>query len=173
MGRDSVVDIATDYGWMVWVRTPVVTRFSAPLYTYPGAHRTFCIKSIWSFLGVMRLVGGVDHPPHLVQRRGVPVLSLWAFVTWYRVNKDITICSWSGKSFFFSFFFARPVASAPESQFSVLTCLSIARVFLVHSKDYLCVYHRKKMHTKVWTERERNLYVLNPRHKRRVFRSWT
>jgi hypothetical protein len=137
--------------------------FTSPKHPGPTEHP---VQSVWSFLGAMRLVDGADHPhqlaPMLEKRRGV---LLWFFMIWYLVNKDMTIWSWSRNRFF-----ARPVASAPESQISVLACLSYA--CSLYTQKITCPRIIEKMHTKVWTERERNLYVLNPRHKRRLFRSW-
>jgi hypothetical protein len=118
----------------------------------------------------MRLVDGADHPPHLAPRlekcRGVPLLSLWVFTTWYRVNKDITIWSWSGNRLFLH-------AQSHLLQSPSFLSWPVYRTCVPCPLKRLRVCgSQKKMHTKVWTERERNIYVLNPRHKRRVFRSW-
>ena len=70
--RDGAVGIATRYGLDgTGDRIPlrgVEARFSAPVQTGPEAHPASCTTGTWSFLGVKRLGGGFDHPPHLTPR---------------------------------------------------------------------------------------------------------
>jgi len=65
MGRDSSVGIVTHY----WVEGPGIesrwggVRFSAPVYTGPGAHPASYTMGMGFFSGVKRPGRGVDDPP--------------------------------------------------------------------------------------------------------------
>jgi hypothetical protein len=59
--RDSSVGIATHYG--LDDRFPVVTRFSAPVQTCPGAHLASYKMATELFQRVKRPGRGVNHPP--------------------------------------------------------------------------------------------------------------
>jgi hypothetical protein len=65
-GRDSVVDIATQYGLDgTEIESRWGERFSAPVQTGPGTHSASYTMSLGSFPGIKRPGRGVNHPPHL------------------------------------------------------------------------------------------------------------
>jgi hypothetical protein len=61
-GRNSSVDIATT-GWKVRNQTPVEPKYSASIYTGPGAHPLQCSVHRVSFPGIKRSWHGVNHSP--------------------------------------------------------------------------------------------------------------
>jgi hypothetical protein len=74
-------------------RIPVEARFSATVHTDPWAHPAFYTMGIGSFSGLNRPGRGFDNPPHLAPRlriRAIPLLPLWVFVAYYRVNCTFT-----------------------------------------------------------------------------------
>ena len=96
VGRDISVGIATRYGLDgPGIESRWGARFSATVQTGPGAHPASYTMGTGSFAGVKRPWRGVDHPPHLVSRLkkeySLPLLPLWAFVAYSRVNFNFTV----------------------------------------------------------------------------------
>ena len=92
-GRNSVVRVAT--GWTVRGSNPVGGEV---FLTCPG--RTCIPRSLLyngyqvSFPGLKQTERDVDHPSHLTPRlkmsKFIPLLPLWTFMTFYRVNITLT-----------------------------------------------------------------------------------